>query len=113
MLTAIKKNTTIIRLVDGTIETTVKNTKGKRLLETGGRASTGDLRAEPLAGHMLRYVYFLKPEERANLAVPVLPFSAIAEAGASMYLGRAMEKARVDVQSTEGGSIPTPSLQST
>lgn len=42
---------------------------------------------EPLPGFQLKYVYFLHPHERANLAVPVLPYSAIAEAGATMYKG--------------------------
>lgn len=41
-----------------------------------------------LEGFQLRYVYFLHPHERKNLAVPELPFSAIAEAGATMYKGK-------------------------
>ena len=41
-----------------------------------------------LPGHQLRYVYFLHPEERENLTVPILPFSAIEAAGASMYKGQ-------------------------
>lgn len=43
---------------------------------------------EVLHGHQLRYVYFLHPEERANLTVPILPFSAIDDAGARMYKGQ-------------------------
>lgn len=57
-----------------------------------GKASFADLIdagvITRLSGHQLRYVYFLRPEERANLTVPVLPFSAIAEAGAQMYKGQ-------------------------
>lgn len=41
----------------------------------------------PIDGFMLRYIYFLDPSYRARLTVPELPYSAIAEAGASMYKG--------------------------
>lgn len=39
-------------------------------------------------GHMLRYVFFLKPDERANLTVPILPFSEIGKRGARMFRGK-------------------------
>ena len=39
-------------------------------------------------GHMLRYVYFIDKRWRKRLTVPVLPYSAIAEAGATMYRGK-------------------------
>jgi len=55
-----------------------------------GRYATSvakDLGARPIAGYQLRYVYFLHPGARDRLTVPVLPFSAIAEAGATMYRG--------------------------
>lgn len=42
---------------------------------------------KPLEGFQLRYVYFLKPEVRERLTVPVLPFTEIAKRGATMYLG--------------------------
>jgi hypothetical protein len=35
----------------------------------------------------LRYLYFLHPTAKDRLTVPVLPYSAIAEAGATMYKG--------------------------
>jgi hypothetical protein len=41
-----------------------------------------------LEGFQLRYVYFLHPDERRNLTVPVLPYSRIAELGAGMYRGQ-------------------------
>lgn len=41
----------------------------------------------PLVGYQLRYVYFLHPSERDNLTVDALPFSAIADKGATMYRG--------------------------
>ena len=43
--------------------------------------------AKPLEGFQLRYVYFLNPEAKARLTVPILPFSKINDLGASMYLG--------------------------
>jgi len=56
----------------------------------------------------------LDPEWTSRLTVPVLPFSAIAEAGASMYLGVARSGSKGDVvpglQPGEGGSTPTPEL---
>lgn len=46
---------------------------------------------QPIDGYMLRYIHFLHPEERANLTVPELPYSAISEAGARMYRGVSFE----------------------
>jgi hypothetical protein len=43
--------------------------------------------AQPLPGFQLRYIYFLNPAARERLTVPILPFSRIAEMGASMYRG--------------------------
>lgn len=41
-----------------------------------------------LPGFQLRYIKLLYPELRENLTCPVLPYSAIEEAGAGMYKGR-------------------------
>lgn len=46
---------------------------------------------KPLPGFQLRYIYFLDPEYRQRLTVPEIPFSRIAEMGASMYKGEAPE----------------------
>lgn len=54
----------------------------RHLLETG--------QAKPLSGFQLRYIYFLNPAARERLTVPILPFSRIAEMGASMYRGERM-----------------------
>lgn len=40
-----------------------------------------------IEGYQLRYVYFLHPNEKQNLTVPILPFSKIEEMGAGMYKG--------------------------
>lgn len=42
-----------------------------------------------LEGYQFRYLYFLHPEERANLAVPEIPFERIDELGVGMYRGQA------------------------
>jgi len=67
----------------------------------------------PLPGFQLRYVRFLDPSWRDRLTVPVLPYSAIAEAGASMYRGeRAAEPTSVGTgdQPGQGGATPTRPL---
>lgn len=43
--------------------------------------------AIPLAGFQLRYIYFIDKSYQQRLTVPILPFSAIDEAGARMYKG--------------------------
>ena len=43
--------------------------------------------AEALPGFQLRYIYLLDPSVRERLTIPIIPYSAIAEAGASMYKG--------------------------
>jgi len=71
--------------------------------------------AIPLPGFQLRYIYFLNPAARERLTVPILPFSAIDEAGAKMYLGKPRRACSIEVdapadQAGEGGSIPTHAL---
>jgi hypothetical protein len=73
---------------------------------------------KPLEGFQLRYVYFLNFEARRRLTVPVLPFSEIDRAGARMYRGvrpsgvGSIPAETPEVHSEEGGSTPTPTLQS-
>ena len=43
---------------------------------------------KPIPGFQLRYIYFLNPEARQRLTVPILPFTKIDEMGAGMYKGR-------------------------
>lgn len=66
-----------------------------------------------LEGFQLRYVYFLDKSWRERLTVPELPYSAIAEAGATMYKGIRGAGAAVStpgVQPGDGGSTPTAPL---
>jgi len=64
--------------------------KHKLEVQAGGGASMKqfeDAGFKPLDGFQLRYIYFLDPSWRQRLAVPEIPFSRIAEVGASMYKG--------------------------
>ena len=71
---------------------------------------------EKLSGHMLRYIYFLKPSAKERLTVPILPFTEIQRLGAGMYRGQPIKRAGSDTSDTlgihprKGGSLPTPVL---
>lgn len=47
---------------------------------------------EPIKGNMLKYIYFLDKAKEKDLTVPIIPFSKIAEMGASMYKGKKINK---------------------
>ncbi len=111
LLTAIKKNKTIGKLPDGTIIADISLRKGKlsrRYYESD------ELRKsfKPLPGFQLRYIKPLRRGVFSRLNVPVLPYSAILEAGASMYLGKAREVGDGGSQPSGGGATPTRALQS-
>jgi hypothetical protein len=70
-------------------------TKGAQALAGNGASSMRpfiEAGFRPLPGFQLRYVYFLDPSARERLSVPILPFSAIDEAGAGMYRGAKREQ---------------------
>jgi hypothetical protein len=71
------------------------------------------LGASALPGFQMRYIYFLKPEARARLTVPVLPFSKISDMGASMYKGEKITRVKKldsEYPSEQGGAVPTDTL---
>lgn len=128
VLTQIKENDQLWRLPGGSVFTVMALRSGcaarrelalkHRILDTGQSpvALLRKIRAAKLVGYQLRYIYFLNPEARQRLTVPVLPFSAIGKAGAGMYKGikRATSigaDAPAD-QAGEGGSQPTVALHS-
>ena len=112
VLTQIKKNSTLIKLEDGTIAANITYSKAKHILKTGGAKMP--VGAEKLEGFQLRYIYFLNPEAKKRLAVPILPFSKIDKMGAGMYKGKPkrVTKANSGDQLESGGAIPTHTLQS-
>lgn len=101
VLTAIKPNTGIVVRKDGSV----------------GSYRNGQYNRPgiPLAGFQLRYVYFLNPDARERLTVPVLPFSEIDKLGAGMYKGKRRAGSTTTNasghQPEDGGSTPTPALQ--
>jgi hypothetical protein len=137
LLTGIKKNTQVwaaptgekfarMSLTDGRSKqqqqqairisrTTV--TKGKHITESGGASMRQFAEAgfKPIPGFQLRYIGFIDPSWRERLTVPVLPYSAIVDAGAGMYKGQPRERSRENAAApprAEGGVIPTRSLHS-
>jgi hypothetical protein len=91
-------------------------TKGNHILETGGSTMRPYIEAgwKPKNGFQLRYIYFLNPEAKQRLTVPILPFSKIQEMGAGMYKGEKItrtKKQALENPSSLGGAIPTCALQ--
>lgn len=134
VLTGIKRNTSIWEAPSGEVFTDIgvrtgskqkeaaqaiisKTTvpKGGHVLNSGAASMRAyrDAGFKPKVGFQLRYVYFLHPAERKNLAVAELPFDKIKEAGASMYRGKRVKHCddAPANQAGEGGSIPTDALQ--
>lgn len=89
ILTSIKKNSTIIRLADGSIGANMTYSKGKHILKDGGAKQPKG--SERLGGFMLRYIYFIDRSYIDKLNVPIMPYSAIKDMGASMYLGERLQ----------------------
>lgn len=88
VLTQVRKNKAIWVDAAGNKVARMTLEKGGAALAKGGRASL--TRADgfkPLEGFQMRYIFFLDPAARERLTVPELPFSAIRDAGASMYRG--------------------------
>lgn len=121
-LTGIKENDQIIEFPDGLRETRLVLTDARRPrrielakrygVEVGGGSSLKPfmkIGAKPVLGFQLRYVYFLNPDARQRLTVPILPFSKIDEMGAGMYKGQArVKQATTEVHSAgrRGGTDP-------
>jgi hypothetical protein len=90
VLTQIRKNKTILRMPDGSAVADISlNISGRKDGKTAGWWKKNG--AVPIEGHQLRYIYFLNAEAKDRLTVPILPFSAIADAGAKMYRGERLD----------------------
>jgi len=124
VLTKITKNNTLWEFEDGERVSNIAIKTGhdfqKRkfrqvLYGQSGLQKAREIGAKPITGFQLRYIYFLNPDARSRLTVPVLPFSEIDRRGAGMYLGKP-KRAGGDTSDTpafqagEGGSLPTPAL---
>lgn len=109
LLTLIKPSLNLARLPDGRVIHKMSVATSKRPLpELGGRTffevtgGTYSFRAYVKAagativpGFQLRYIKFIDPSARADLAVPVIPFSEIQRRGAAMYRGEKIEAREV------------------
>ena len=85
---------------------------GKVLLANEALKEAKRLGAKPIPGFQLRYLYFINPEARQRLTVPILPFSKIADMGAGMYRGKTRAKDQAaSYPDALGGEIPTRALQ--
>ena len=117
VLTMIKENTDCMKTESGVVIHTMTVKSSKSLMSKYGDWKTAMKQTygeyKPLKGFQLRYIYFLNKEARNRLTVPVLPFSAIDEMGAGMYLGKKKTRggsvtvAQPAIQQEGGGSIPT------
>lgn len=129
VLTGLKKNSQIWESPNGERYSRTSLTDGRsKQVQAQARATAGggdfgggasmkpyvDAGWKPLSGFQLRYMYFINPDARKRLTVPILPFSKIDEMGASMYKGipRRVTKANSGDQLESGGAIPTHTLQS-
>jgi len=133
VLTGIKNNTQVWRHDSGiTVSRTALTNLGangalKQRRELSARfgvdftnlsaASMDDYAAvgfRPLDGFQIRYIYFIDASYRARLTVPELPYSAIRDAGASMYLGEKRGSGETDSapgsNRETGGASPTDPL---
>lgn len=130
VLTGINENKTLLEFPDGSRVAKLTLTANwncpsavelaKRLGAPSPPTSASGWKAlggKELPGYQLRYIYFLNPEARARLTVPVLPFTEIDRLGAGMYRGEPVARgSRAKGQEPEnpsglGGSTPTRTLQ--
>jgi hypothetical protein len=126
VLTAINKSLNLVRLPSGDVihKMTLESGPTRPRKELNGRSYydiTGgkydlakyvrETNGEVIPGFQLRYIYFLKPEAKARLTVPILPFDKIKEVGAKMYKGKRVTKANSEYPSESGGAVPTHALQ--
>ena len=114
-LTSIKENKTIMRMPDGETIADITLNMGTDRYSEGNASYWRKHGATNLSGFQLRYIYFLNPEAKARLTVPILPFDEIEKRGATMYKGeqgvRSIDSDAPSNQLGEGGANPTGTLQ--
>jgi len=98
VLTSVKENNSIIKLLNGDIVASMTYTKGKNILKQGGRAGIPK-DAEKLNGNMFRYIYLI--DKTCKITVPILPFSEIDKQGAGMYKGKKISLEQRKLQASE------------
>lgn len=117
VLCGIKENKTMLMMPDGSIVADKTLNNSNYLLKGQSAGYWKKNGATPLKGFQLRYIYFLNPDAKKRLTVPILPFSEIQRRGAGMYRGKpkSAESIAVDapcIQQGEGSASLTSALQS-
>ena len=104
VLTGIKANTQTWLAPDGKVYSRTSLTKAGNNHATGAASMKAYVSAgyKPLEGFQLRYMYFINPEARNRLTVPILPFSKIEEMGAGMYKGEKVSREKQAMTGTTG-----------
>jgi hypothetical protein len=118
VLTMIKENSDCMLTESGEVVHTMTVKSSKKLMEKYGNwkeAMEGEYGSyQPTKGFQLRYIYFLDPAQKANLTVPILPFSEIDKRGAGMYKGKprvpSIDSDAAPFQGEQGGANPTGTL---
>nr|DAH82158.1 MAG TPA: hypothetical protein [Caudoviricetes sp.] len=108
LLTAIKPNGNLVQLPNGgkihkmTLESNPTSPRDELNRKsyydiTGGNFNfkkyVAYVGGEILTGYQLRYIFFIDPEYKKRLTVPVIPFARIDEIGAGMYKGDKVTRA--------------------
>lgn len=99
LLTGIKKNTSMVKLPDGTIthkmnfSASCSRAIAQKYNPKGKPASQAikECGATKIEGYQIRYIKFLRKEDEKDLQVPVLPYSEIDRIGARMYKGKKLD----------------------
>ena len=97
VLTQIKKNTSLWQH-----KLTGEQRQDMQFFHTGTIAEKKSGQWERIKGYQLRYMYFLNPEAKSRLTVPILPFSKIEEMGAGMYKGKKITRDKQAMTDTLG-----------
>lgn len=97
-LVGIKRNKSLYRLPDGRVVNNLNMTGKYMLSDLKARGDISSswsyqknakvMGAIPVNGFQLKYIYFLNPDAKKRLTVPIIPFSRIDEMGAGMYRGK-------------------------
>lgn len=129
VLTGINKSNNLVRLPDNsvihkmTLESNPRSPRaelnGKSYYDiTGGKYDLAKyiqfVNGEVIPGFQLRYIYFLNKNAENRLTVPSIPFSEIANVGATMYRGKRLDSVINNTPSFQDGTSgvsPTSRLQ--
>ncbi len=88
-LVGVKRNRSLRKLENGV----VVSDKSLNHAMVDGRRGASVIKGESLEGFQIKYVYFLEPEWRSRLTVPILGYDEIAKRGARMYRGKRLDHA--------------------